>query len=266
VVQHPAEPARGRAIPTLRTRGINVRAIHAVTDGSPLVGFAPARWRILTDSLLHAGVTAYELIDADLAARRNDRLYDTYRGRIIVPVRDGLGRIEGFIGRDITGDPRAAKYRNPTRTATYDKSAAVYRPTRHRLGPQGRAIVVEGVLDALALTAAAAQVGALDLVAPCTTSGLAVSRVQAAKIMTLGHNPVAIALDGDDAGRAGTDRWKQQLYDLGCTATAIQLPDGRDPADWIAEQGAAGLTLFHVPRHRSRLMQPVDPREITLSR
>jgi DNA primase catalytic core len=239
-------------------RGIDVRAIHAAVGERLLAGYAPADWRSLTDALLNAGVRPDELIDADLAARRNQRLYDTYRGRVIVPVRDSLGRIEGFIGRDTTGDPRTAKYRNPTRTATFDKSSALYRPTRHALAANAQVIVVEGVMDALALTAAAAETGTLDLIAPVTTSGLAVSRVQAAKIIAITRNPVALALDGDDAGHAATTRWIQQLHDLGRLATTIQLPERKDPADWIAEHGPRGLAIF-------RRLEPALDRDSSLA-
>jgi len=194
--------------------------------------------------LLRQGATPDELVDADLVSRRDYRMIDAFRGRVIVPVRDPFGRIEGFIGRDITGDKRAAKYRNPTLTATFDKSRFVYRPTRHTLEHDGCVVVVEGVMDALAITAAAAQTDALPCIAPCTTSGLAVSRVQAAKVMSMSGNPVAIALDSDDAGRAGTARWIESLSSLGRDTHAIRLPDGLDPADWFARHGRVGLDHF----------------------
>jgi DNA primase len=232
----------------LTERHINIRAIRSETDGQPLVGYAPSTWRRLTDTLLREGVTPDELVDADLASRRDSRLIDAFRGRAIVPVHDSLGRIEGFIGRDITGDAAAAKYRNPTKTATFDKSRALYRPTRHHLDPDGQAIVVEGVIDALAITAAAAAAGALDRVAACTTSGLAVSRVQAVKVLRITRNPVLIALDGDQAGATGTRRWTDILVtQLGGQAESVRLPAGLDPAEWLALHGHGGMDSFRGP-------------------
>jgi DNA primase len=225
-------------------RRIDIRAIRSATDGGPVVGFAPTRWRRLADTLLHEGVTPDELVDANLAIRRDYRLMDTYRGRVVVPIRDAFGRIEGFIGRDVTNHPRATKYRNPTLTPTFDKSKFLYRPTRHTVAPDGRAIVVEGVMDALAITAAAAVRDDLPSVAPCTTSGLAVSRVQAAKVMTITRNPIVIALDGDDAGLEGTARWIRALSTLGRDVHAIRLPDVMDPADWLAAHGSHALDAF----------------------
>src|SRR5207244_13503036 len=118
---------------------------------------------------------------------------DTYRRRVVVPTRDPDGRIEGFIGRDVTGDPRAAKYRNPTTTATFNKSRFLYRPSHHELAPTATVVVVEGIMDALAITAVAAETGSLPYFAACTTSGVAVSTVQAEIVLALSDNPAGIA-------------------------------------------------------------------------
>jgi DNA primase len=236
----------------LAERRIDVRAIRAVTDGVSLVGYAPTMWRRLCDTLLHQGAKPDELVDADLASRRENRLVDAFRGRVVVPVRDAYGRIEGFIGRDVTVDPRAAKYRNPTLTATFDKSRSLYRPTRHHLVRGGHAIVVEGVMDALAITAAAAQCGQLSHLAPCTTSGLSVSRIQAAKVIAISPNPIVIALDADEAGAAGTTRWADAIGRVGAKVESVRLPSGTDPADWLALNGPTGLDAFQsrIPNHR----------------
>jgi len=244
----------------LAQRRINIRAIRSATNGQPLVGYAPSNWRGLADTLLHRGVTADELVDADLVSRRDYRLIDSFRGRVVVPVRDGIGRVEGFIGRDVTGDPRAAKYRNPTLTATFDKSRFLYRPARYPLSSNAQAIVVEGVLDALAITAAAAERGQLNAYAPVTTSGRAVSRVQAAKVLAITRNPILIALDGDDAGANGTALWADMLVtQLGGHAESVRLPSGLDPAEWLALHGHAGLDAF-----RKRVAAREVDRSITL--
>src|SRR5664279_722893 len=192
------------------------------------------------------GVTTTELLELDLAQRtRTGDLIDTYRGRLIVPVLADSGDIDGFIGRDTTGDPRAPKYRNPTKTPTFDKSAALYRPTHHGLDAGANVVVVEGVLDALAIAAAAAQAGELAMFAPATTSGVTVSGVQARAVLALHPKPPIIALDGDQAGREGTDRWLTALcVEHGRTTLVTRLPDGTDPAEWLQHQGVRGLQAF----------------------
>jgi DNA primase len=227
-------------------RGIDVGPLCAAGGGEPIVGYAKTDWRALSRHLQERGVTASELLDLDLAQRsRTGELIDTYRGRLIVPVRRDRGRIDGFIGRDTTGDPRAPKYRNPTRTPTFDKSTALFRPTHHRLDRDANVVVVEGVLDALALAATAARGGELSMFAPATASGVTVSAVQADALLELHPKPPVIALDGDAAGREGTNRWLAALCaERGRTALVTRLPDGVDPAEWLQHQGVSGLRAF----------------------
>jgi DNA primase len=228
------------------TRGIEVGALCADNGGEPIVGYARTDWRALTRHLLHRGVTDNELLELDLAQpSRNGDLVDTYRGRLIVPVLRASGRIDGFIGRDTTGDPRAPKYRNPTSTPTFDKSTALYRPTHHGLDRDANVVIVEGALDALAIAATAALGGELSMFAPATTSGVTVSAVQAQAVLALHPKPPVIALDGDRAGRDGTDRWLLTLcIERGRPALVSRLPDGVDPAEWLQHQGVSGLPAF----------------------
>src|ERR1035437_8621896 len=188
-------------------RGIDIGPLCEAGGGEPIIGHARTGWRTLTRHLQDHGVTTTELLDLDLAQRtRTGGLIDTYRGRLIVPVIADGGGIDGFIGRDTTADPKAPKYRNPTRTPTFDKSTALYRPTHHRLDAGANVVVVEGMLDALTIAAAAAQSGEHGMFAPATTSGVTVSAVQAGAVLALHPKPPVIALDGDQAGRVGTDR------------------------------------------------------------
>jgi len=97
----------------------------------------------------------------------------------------------------------------------------------------------------LAIAAAAAQGDQHGMFAPATTSGVTVSGVQARAVLTLHPKPPVIALDGDQAGREGTDRWLTALcVQRGRTALVTRLPEGVDPAEWLQHQGASGLRAF----------------------
>ncbi len=256
-------PASIRAAETyLRSaRGIDIGALCTSSGGEPIVGYAPTQWRGLTQHLKGRGVTDTELLELDLAQpSRGGELIDTYRGRLIIPVLGDDGRIDGFIGRDTTGDPRAPKYRNPTRTPTFNKSTALYRPTHHGLDPDANVVVVEGVLDALAIAAAAASNGEVAMFAPVTTSGVTVSDVQAQAVLALHPKPPVIALDGDVAGREGTDRWLTALsIQRGRTALVTRLPEGVDPAEWLQKQGVSGLRAFDRRSYADPATAPPSP-------
>ena len=227
-------------------RCIDLVGLRAFSGGAPVVGYAGTGWTTLISRLHAKGVSDDELLATDLAQiTRTGRLADTYRGRIIIPVTNNTGRINGFIGRDVTGDDRAPKYRNPTRTPTFNKSTILYRPTHHALAADANVVVVEGVLDALAIAAAAARRGAMDRFAPCTTSGVTASCEQVCRVLTLHGRPPVIALDGDTAGAEGTKRWLAGLcLENGRPALVTTLPTGTDPAEWLAARGDPGLMAF----------------------
>jgi DNA primase len=239
-------PRHGSAVAWLRDiRGIDVDPLERAAEG-PVVGMADASWTEAVEALRRRGVSNGELLDADLAHRtRGGRLVDSYRSRVVVPVRDTAGRVTGFIGRDTTGDPAAPKYRNPTRTPGFDKSTALYRPAVLAVHPGATVVVVEGALDALSLAATAAAAGRADAFAPCTTSGVTVSAQQARAVLSLTAGLPVIALDGDPAGTDGTDRWVTRLcIEMRRPVLVTRLPSGVDPADWLAEHGRAGLSAF----------------------
>jgi DNA primase len=128
-----------------RRRGIDLIPPRAFAGGAPIVGYAGTGWTSLVSRLHDKGVSDNELLIGDLAQlSRSGRLVDTYRGRIIIPVTNSAGKVNGFVGRDVTGDHRAPKYRNPTRTATFNKATILYRPTHHALAADANVVIVEG--------------------------------------------------------------------------------------------------------------------------
>jgi DNA primase len=245
-------------------RGIDLQALRAEFPNVPLVGSAGHAWTGLVDHLRAQGVSDEEILAMDLGMRtRHGSIVDTLRDRIIIPVTNPAGTIDGFIGRDTSGDPRAPKYRNPTRTSTFDKRTVLYRPTHHQVGADAAVIVVEGPLDALSIAAAAARTGQSAALVPCTASGVAVSDAQAAAVTRLSAGQVEIALDADRAGAEGTLRWIAALaMDHHRAASVTRLPDGLDPADWLARTGDPGLDAFHHTPTRSLVAPRQAGREL----
>jgi DNA primase len=239
-------------------RGIDVTDLEAQI-GQPLVGHTGQHWAGMTRHLLDSGVSADELLAMDLSRRANTgRLTDTFHGRLVVPTRSPTGNITALTGRSTLTDPRAPKYRNPTRTATFDKSTALYSPTPATAG--ATAVVVEGPLDALAIAAAAATTRRLNQFWACTANGVTVSPAQARRVTTSGAAKVVVALDGDTAGAEGTGRW----IDAVCRgqrhpAMLTRLPGGVDPADWLAQHGPAGLAAFDPAAGTGVDPRPVHP-------
>lgn len=236
-------PLHDRGSAYLWGRGIDVGVLEART-GRREVGHTPARSDGLVMTLHARGFTTNELIDAGLAVRRRGAsVTDFYRKRVLIPVRDKDGRVCGFVGRNV-GDDRWPKYKNPPRTAVYDKSINLYRPLLPPSDPRGHVVVVEGTLDAMAIAVASVQSGQDNQWCPVTQSGKELSPGQLDYVAALHPNPPIIAFDGDEAGIQANQRLASAAAERGVQAVCITLPEGHDPTSWLAMRGSEGLQAW----------------------
>ncbi|MCY3983023.1 MAG: DNA primase [Roseovarius sp.] len=199
------------------------------------IGFAPDRWQGLWNHLREIGIEDDSILKAGLAKRPNDNRepYDTFRGRIMFPIRDAQGRCIAFGGR--ATDPNAtAKYLNSPETELFNKSKTLYNfnVARKATGKSGSTIVAEGYMDVVAL----ARAGFEASVAPM---GTALTEYQLQMLWKVTDEPV-IALDGDMAGMRAAQRAidiAMPLLAPGKSLRFATLPDGMDPDDLIREKG-----------------------------
>lgn len=199
------------------------------------IGFAPDGWQHLWDALKSKNVPDELILGAGLAkpSNKGKAPYDTFRNRIMFPIRDARGRAIAFGGRAM--DPNDnAKYLNSPETDLFDKGRSLYNhgPARQAAGKGQPLIVAEGYMDVIALSDA----GFEGAVAPL---GTAITENQLHMLWRISPEPI-IALDGDKAGiRAG-----QRLIDLalplmeaGQSLRFALMPDGQDPDDLIKAKG-----------------------------
>lgn len=203
------------------------------------IGLAPPGWSNLWEHLTGKGVDK-ELIVAAGLARESDRgrdPYDTFRNRIIFPIRDARGRCIAFGGRAL--DPSDnAKYLNSPETELFDKSRSLFNLKRAReaAGKGQRLIVAEGYMDVIALS----EAGFEAAVAPL---GTAVTEAQLAMIWRVAPEPV-ITLDGDTAGQRAAGRVMDlalPLLQAGQSLRFAMMPEGMDPDDLLRAQGPGGM-------------------------
>ncbi|MEL7099225.1 MAG: DNA primase [Pseudomonadota bacterium] len=202
------------------------------------IGFAPDAWQGLWDALKAKGVADDLILAAGLAKPgKKDRPYDTFRGRIMFPIRDARGRCIAFGGRAMDpGDN--AKYLNSPETDLFDKSRTLYNhgPARTAAGKGQPLIVAEGYMDVIAL----AEHGFGAAVAPL---GTAVTEHQLAMLWRIADEPI-IALDGDTAGLRAAHRVIDialPLLEAGKSLRFALMPDGQDPDDLLKAKGAPAL-------------------------
>ena len=203
------------------------------------IGFAPPGWQNLYDHLIGRGVEEALILDAGLAkpSDKGKKPYDTFRNRIMFPIRDARGRCIAFGGRAM--DPSDnAKYLNSPETALFDKGRSLFHhgPAREAAGKAGTLIVAEGYMDVIAL----AQAGFDHAVAPL---GTAVTSDQLQMLWRITDEPV-LALDGDKAGIRAAMRVidiAMPLLTAGKGLRFVILPEGQDPDDILKSQGREAM-------------------------
>lgn len=202
-------------------------------------GYAPNGWTTLIHHLHTLGVTDAEMLAAGVATiASTGRLIDRFRDRAVFPIRHE-GVILGFVARrhpDRTDQDKAGpKYLNTGDTPLFHKGDQLY--TTGSLGPDSTPVIVEGPMDAIAVTLATS--GRYVGVAPLGTS---LTDEQAAQLSQLGHRTPIVATDADLAGRVAAERDYWILSPYGHDPRYAELPEGTDPAALLALGRAGTLT------------------------
>ena len=230
----------------LAERGLGEEVLRAFG-----VGFAPSAWDSILTRGQRAGFSLDEIKAVGLVGPgRKGGYYDAFRARITFPLRDLRGRTVGFGARATTPDQRP-KYKNSAEGEMFHKSRMLYGIDRAR-GPiarAGRAVVVEGYTDVLALH----QAGIEETVA---VMGTAITPDQLKQLAGFAEE-VVLALDADRAGREAMLRAQRVAGSGKLRLLVVAMPEGEDPADLLAADGgeerflrllseAVDLPVFHA--------------------
>lgn len=216
------------------------------------LGYAADQWANLTQHLLRLGYQEEALIEANVTIRHESgRLFDRFRDRFMIPIRDEQGRVIGFGGRAFSED-RMPKYINSPQSDLFDKSSVIfgYDMARRDIRESETAVVVEGYLDVIQ----AHQAGFRNVVG---TMGTALTK-QHVQILSKHATRLVFALDSDTAGikatLRGLDVAREELSGssslkvldvngilrqsgkLKVDIRVLELPFGKDPDEFIRAQ------------------------------
>jgi len=207
------------------------------------IGFAPPGWENLLEHLINAGFKAPEIEKAGLAIKKESGgFYDRFRSRIMFPIFDAQGRIVGFTGRIFGRESEImnqgqeiveAKYVNTPESLVFSKGRVLYgfHKTKHEIRRQNAAVLTEGQMDFLM----AWQSGIRNVVA---TSGTALTSWHLGTLKRLCET-LYLAFDMDEAGSQATERGIMMASQQGFNLKIIELPRGKDIADFALEAGGA---------------------------
>lgn len=220
------EAARAREY--LAQRGLGEETLRAFG-----VGYAPSAWDKVLLRGQRAGFKVEELRGVGLVQRgRGGGEYDRFRSRIMFPIRDRRGRTLGFGGRAMRSD-QGAKYVNTAETDFFHKSTMLYGIdlAKAAIAKAGRAVVVEGYTDVIALH----QAGIEEAVG---VMGTAITEEQVASLSGM-VDEVALALDADAAGQEAMLRAQRVAAGRKMRLRVAAMPAGEDPAEMMVAEGGA---------------------------
>jgi len=216
-----------RAIEYLKGRGLSGQVAAKFQ-----VGYAPAGWQNLQTVFPNYDGEALKLAGL-VVENEQGRRYDRFRDRIMFPIHDSKGQVIGFGGRVINPED-TPKYYNSPETPLFQKGHELYGLflARRAIRDAGRALVVEGYMDVVAL----AQYGIEYAVAAL---GTATTPFHITKLMRQ-TDEVVFCFDGDNAGR--TAAWRAAMNALpaltdGLKLSFLFLPKEHDPDSYVREFG-----------------------------
>jgi len=221
------------------------------------LGFAPSGYDNALKYFTQRGYSQQDLIDSGLlTVRESDsqvsnsesRVYDKFRNRIMIPIRDENGKMAGFGARIV--DPNdVPKFLNSPETPIFSKGRILYGLDRARkpIRAADQAVIVEGYLDVIALH----QAGYENVVSPM---GTALTEDQL-RLLKKSTRRIVLALDPDaagqkavlrglDAARSAMDREGELGFDargllknearLQADLRVATMPDDLDPDEIVA--------------------------------
>ncbi len=222
------------------------------------LGYAPQGYENLLKNFTAKGYMEQDLIDAGLLSVReadtstpghsDTRIYDKFRNRIMIPIRDENGKMAGFGARIV--DPNdVPKFLNSPETPIFTKGHILYGLDRARkpIRAADQAVIVEGYLDVIALH----QAGYENVVSPM---GTALTEDQL-RLLKRSTRRIVLALDPDvagqkavlrglDAARSAMDREGELGFDargllrnearLQADLRVASMPDDLDPDEIVA--------------------------------
>lgn len=207
------------------------------------IGYAPDGWRHALDMLLNLGYNEDDAVNAGVASRsENGRVYDRFRNRLIIPIRDERGRVAGFGARALAPEDNP-KYLNSPQSPLFDKGRLLFGLdlASKTIRDTGTAVIVEGYLDAIQ----AHQAGYTNVVAQM---GTALTEMQLKLIAPKWAKKIVLALDSDAAGQNATRRSVEVAREtltadyggrLSVEMRVLTVPGAKDPDDLIRETPAA---------------------------
>ncbi len=201
------------------------------------LGFVPWKNNFYEDLLKKYSEEDINLTGLFYKNDKTGKYVDRFNSRIIFPINNLSGDTIAFGGR-IIRDSKLAKYINSPETEFYKKGNMIFNLDKAKdlRSETDEVLIVEGYMDVVSVYAS----GIKNVIA---NSGTALTERQINLIWKFFSNPI-ICLDGDDSGQKAASRIAEKMFPLINEKNKIYfsiMPDGKDPDDFIRQNGKEGL-------------------------
>jgi DNA primase len=229
-----AEPARRY----LTERGFDEELLRRFR-----VGYAPGAGNVLAGRAAKQGFTRQELVDAGLSRRDGG---DFFASRIMFPICDARGRIQGFGGRTLDPNERA-KYVNSSEGPAFRKRRLLFNLDQARAPASrvGWVAVAEGYTDVLGMAKAG-----IDNAVACMGTSLTNEQL---RLLARTADEVRLCFDGDQAGQDAAWRSVEAAAGVTVRLSAVPFPGGSDPGG-LAGSDDGLVTLREAIEHPEPMM------------
>ena len=210
------------------------RGITSETIETFKLGYATDDWDNLLSNLTRQGISPEQLEKVGLIVKRKNSsgYYDRFRSRVMIPINDIFGHTVGFGGR-ILGkeDETSPKYLNTPETVLFNKGNLLFGldKSNRAISAAGKAIIVEGYMDAISLFCAGIKNVAATLGTAFTP--------EHAKLILRYARKIIFCYDSDEAGQRATIRALPIVQKSGAEVFVVKVPDDKDPDEFIRKHG-----------------------------
>ena len=208
------------------------------------------------------GVTPQEALESGIVKQNERGIYASFISRITFPIYTHTGKLAGFGGRTISGNP--AKYVNSPQSALFDKSKLLYgyHLAKQKIFEKKQIIITEGYLDVIMLHLAGFTNAVAVLGTALTEKHLPLIKRDAINVI--------LCFDGDEAGINAAVKSARLLSLNEIDGGVAIIEGGADPADMVKAGkisrlnelfgGATELGEFYIRYIASRydLTRPVQ--------
>ena len=207
------------AVEYLYSRGITDELIDKFE-----LGFAPSSDQTLR-LLQNDQIEPKEALEVGIVKQNENGIYASFINRITFPIYTHAGRLAGFGGRTISGNP--AKYVNSPQSAVFDKSTLFYgyHLAKREIFTKNQIIITEGYMDVIMLHKAGFNNVVAVLGTALTTKHL--------PLLKRGEISVILCFDGDDAGINAATKSALLLAQNEIDGSVVIIEGGADPADMV---------------------------------